>query len=53
MNLAFIKRIEVTSRRVFEERWLRDRGKVDVLRHDQARLTNLLLKEFVHGGARR
>lgn len=24
-----------------------------VIRHDQARLTNLLLKEFVHGGARR
>jgi uncharacterized cofD-like protein len=24
-----------------------------VIRHDQARLTNLLLKEFVHGGSRR
>jgi len=31
LNLAFIKRVEVTSRRVFEERWLRDRGKVDVI----------------------
>jgi hypothetical protein len=31
LNLAFIKRIEVTSRRVFVERWLCDRGKVDVI----------------------
>jgi hypothetical protein len=35
LNLAFIKRIEVTSRRVFEERWLRDRGKVDVIEPEQ------------------
>ena len=31
LNLAFIKRVELTSRRVFQERWLRDRGKVDVI----------------------
>jgi hypothetical protein len=31
LNLAFIKRVEETSRRVFEERWLRDRGKVGVI----------------------
>ena len=31
LNLAFIKRVEATSRRVFQERWLRERGKVDVI----------------------
>ena len=31
LNLAFIKRVEATSRRVFQERWLRERGKVGVI----------------------
>ena len=28
LNLAFIRRIDVTARRVFQERWLQDDGKV-------------------------
>ena len=28
LNLAFIRRIDVTARRVFQERWLQDNGKV-------------------------
>ena len=31
LNLAFIRRVELTSRRVFQERWLHRRGKVDVI----------------------
>jgi hypothetical protein len=31
LNLAFINRVDITSRRVFQERWLRVRGKVDII----------------------
>jgi hypothetical protein len=31
LNLAFIRRIEITARRIFQERWLEDNGKVDVI----------------------
>jgi hypothetical protein len=34
LNLAFIRRIQVTARRVFQERWLRDRAKVEVIAPD-------------------
>jgi hypothetical protein len=30
-NVAFLRRIDVTARRVFQERWLHDSGKVDVI----------------------
>jgi hypothetical protein len=29
LNLSFIRRVEITAIRVFQERWLRDQGKVD------------------------
>ena len=32
LNLAFIRRIEVTAQRVFQERWLEDNGKVHVIK---------------------
>jgi len=28
-NLAFVRRVDVTARRVFQERWLKDHGKVE------------------------
>jgi EcsC protein family len=31
LNLAFMHRVDVTAQRVFEERWLRDNGKVGVI----------------------
>jgi hypothetical protein len=31
LNLAFLHKVETTARRVFQERWLRDRGKVSVI----------------------
>jgi hypothetical protein len=31
LNVAFIRRVAVTARRVFQERWLRDNGKVGVI----------------------
>jgi hypothetical protein len=31
LNLGFIHRVDNTARRVFQERWLRDSGKVDVI----------------------
>ncbi len=31
LNLAFIRRVEETARRVFQERWLRHNGKVQVI----------------------
>jgi hypothetical protein len=31
LNLAFMRRVDVTARRVFQERWLRDNGKVHVI----------------------
>jgi hypothetical protein len=31
LNLSFITRVEVSARRVFQERWLRDQGKVDAI----------------------
>jgi hypothetical protein len=31
LNLGFMKRVEVTARRVFQERWLRDQGKVEAI----------------------
>ena len=30
-NVAFMRRIDVTARRVFQERWLHDNGKVDAI----------------------
>ena len=29
MNYDFVRRVDITARRVFQERWLKDRGKVD------------------------
>ena len=31
LNLAFIHRVEITARRVFQERWMRHNGKVDAI----------------------
>ncbi len=31
LNLAFMHRVDMTAQRVFQERWLRDNGKVDVI----------------------
>ncbi len=31
LNLAFIRRVDLTARRVFQERWLRDSGKVHTI----------------------
>ena len=31
MNLAFLRRVDKTARRAFQERWLRDNGKVDAI----------------------
>jgi EcsC protein family len=31
LNLAFVHRVELTARRVFQERWLRDAGKITVI----------------------
>lgn len=31
LNLAFMRRVDLTARYVFQERWLRDHGKVDVI----------------------
>jgi len=31
LNLAFIRRVDITARRVFQERWLHDNGKVQVI----------------------
>jgi hypothetical protein len=28
LNLAFVRRLDITARRVFQERWLRDNGKI-------------------------
>ena len=35
LNLAFIRRVDVTARRVFQERWLKDNGRVDTIAPDQ------------------
>jgi hypothetical protein len=32
LNLAFIRRIDITARRVFQERWLKDNGKVHYIK---------------------
>jgi EcsC protein family len=32
LNLAFIRRVDITARRVFQERWLEDNGKVHVIK---------------------
>lgn len=32
LNLAFMRRVEITARRVFQERWLEDNGKVRVIK---------------------
>jgi EcsC protein family len=32
LNLAFVRRVEITARRVFQERWLEDNGKVHVIK---------------------
>jgi hypothetical protein len=32
LNVAFMRRVDVTARRVFQERWLRDNGKVHEIR---------------------
>jgi hypothetical protein len=31
LNLGLMKRVEVTARRVFQERWLRDQGKIEAI----------------------
>ena len=31
LNLAFLRRVDVTARRVFQERWLRDNGKLEAI----------------------
>jgi hypothetical protein len=30
-NFTFMRKVEVAARRIFQERWLRDQGKVDVI----------------------
>ncbi len=32
LNLAFVRRIDITARRVFQERWLEDNGKVHMIK---------------------
>jgi hypothetical protein len=32
LNLAFIRRVDITARRIFQERWLEDNGKVRVIK---------------------
>jgi hypothetical protein len=34
LDYAFVRRVDVTGRRVFQERWLRDRGKVESIPPD-------------------
>jgi hypothetical protein len=36
LNLAFIRRVDITARRVFQQRWLRDHGKVDEIEPAEA-----------------
>jgi hypothetical protein len=36
LNMAFMRRVEITARRVFQERWLRDNGKVGEIAPAQA-----------------
>ncbi len=36
LNLAFIRRVDVTARRVFQERWLKDNAKVDAIAPSEA-----------------
>jgi EcsC protein family len=32
LNLAFVRRVDITARRVFQERWLEDNGKVHIIK---------------------
>ena len=41
LNLAFIRRVDITARHVFQERWLRDHGKVDVIEPAETHERNL------------
>jgi EcsC protein family len=41
LNLAFLHRVDVTARRVFQERWLHDNGKVDVIEPASAHARHL------------
>lgn len=36
LNLAFVRRVEITARRVFQSRWLRHNGKVDTIEPAEA-----------------
>jgi hypothetical protein len=36
LNVGFMRRVEVTARRVFQERWLRDNGKVHEIKPAEA-----------------
>jgi hypothetical protein len=36
LNLAFMHRVEITARRVFQQRWLRDNGKIGVIEPAEA-----------------
>jgi hypothetical protein len=42
LNMAFMHRVKTTARRVFQERWLRDNGKVRVIEPAQAHPTALV-----------
>jgi hypothetical protein len=44
LNLAFIRRVDVTARSVFQERWLEDNGKVHCIKPAPVHERNL-----VHG----
>jgi hypothetical protein len=42
LNLAFIRRIDITARRVFQERWLEDNGKVHTIKPAAVHARHLL-----------
>jgi hypothetical protein len=43
LNLAFLRKVDRTATHVFQERWLRDRGKVDVIEPSEAAARALAL----------
>jgi hypothetical protein len=44
LNLLFIRRVDITARRVFQERWLEDNGKVHVIKP-----VDVHASQLVHG----
>jgi EcsC protein family len=41
LNLAFLRRVDMTARRVFQERWLRDNGKLEAIAPARAHARHL------------